>query len=127
MVTVNLSGKSDKDLLLDRDPAVAVGDAVYLDSPNHVNRANAGSVATAPAIGFVSSLVGATQCRVRTEKFLSGFAGLTAGLQVFMGLAPGAVTQVAPSLVGEVVQNLGLAVNPTTIIIDVESDFTVNS
>jgi len=127
MVTVNLTGQSDKDLLLDRDPAVAVNDVVYLDSPNHVNRANAGSVATAPAIGFVTALVGATQCRVRTEKFLAGFSGLTAGLEVFLGLSAGAVTQTAPSGVGELIQNLGLAVNATTIIVDIESDYTVNS
>lgn len=126
MVTVNLSS-GEKDLLLDRDPAVAVNDVVYLDAPNHVNRANAGSPATAPAIGFVTLLIGATQCRIRTEKFLSGFLGLTAGIEVFLGLTPGSVTQTAPSGIGEVVQNLGLAVNPTTIIIDVESDFTVNS
>lgn len=126
MVTVNLSS-GEKDLLLDRDPAVAVNDAVYLDAPNHVNKANATSVATAPAIGFVTALIGATQCRVRTEKFLAGFAGLTAGLEVFLGLSAGAATQTAPSGIGEVIQNLGLAVNSTTIIIDVESDFTVNS
>jgi hypothetical protein len=128
MVTVNLGGGGDKDILLDRDPAVAVNDAVYLSGSNLVNRANASSVATGPAIGFCTSLVGPTQCRVRIEKNLGGFSGLTPGGSVFLDLSSGGINQdVSGYIAGQVVQELGLAVNPTTILVRIDTDVTVLS
>jgi hypothetical protein len=128
MVTVNLGGSGgDEDLLFDRDPAVAVNDAVYLSGSNTVNRANASSPSTTPAIGFCVALVGATQCKVRTEKKVGGFSGLTPAASVFLGLSAGAITQTAPTGVGEVVQELALAISATEILLRIDTDATVNS
>jgi hypothetical protein len=128
MVTINLGGGSDVDEVFDRDPAVAIGDAIYLSGSNLVNRANASAEATTPAIGFCTALVGPTQCRIRIEKSLGIFSGLTPGDPVFLGLTPGSITQdVSGYVSGQVVQELGLAVNPTTILVRVDTDPTVLS
>jgi hypothetical protein len=129
MVTINLSGSGgDVDEVFDRDPAVAIGDAIYLSGSNLVNRANASAEATTPAIGFCTALVGPTQCRIRIEKSLGIFSGLTPGDPVFLGLTPGSITQdVSGYVAGQVVQELGLAVNPTTILVRVDTDPTVLS
>lgn len=127
MVTVNLGG-GDTDILLSRDPSVVIGDAVYLSASDTVDRANALSSATGPAIGFVTSLVGLTQCMVRCEKTLTGFSGLTPGASVFLDLVDGGTNQdVSGYTPGQVVQELGLAVNPTTILVRIDTDATVLS
>jgi hypothetical protein len=124
MVTVKLGAEGDRDLQFNRDPAVAVGDAVYLSGTSTVARADASAPGTTPVIGFATEIIG-TMAKVRTEKTLGGFAGLTAGLPLFLAASPGAISHTAPSVSGQVIQEVAIAISATTILIRIDTDATV--
>src|SRR3990172_8080528 len=96
MVTVKIGAEGDRDLEFNRDPSVSVGDAVYLSGTNTVNRADASSLGTTPVIGFAAAIIGTT-AKVRTEKALGGFSGLTPALPLFLTTSPGGISHTAPS------------------------------
>lgn len=129
MVTVNIAtagGGSDADIELDRDPSVGLLDAVYIGATNKVFKASAGLGGNA-AIGFVTDLPTGTTAKVRTEKVLSGFSGLTPTQAVFLSTTPGLITHTPPSGTGQIVQELGIALTASSILIKVDTDATVNA
>jgi hypothetical protein len=95
-----------------------VGDAVYKTGvPGEVAPADNTSIATAPAIGIVTSVPAAG---VAIVAFMGevAVAGLVTGTMYWLGLAGGLVTPgpVAPAL--GIVQILGIAKDPGTLILD---------
>ena len=131
MVTVNFGGGGgggDVDLTFLQDGSLSVNDAVYVSATsNTVLKASAASLATTPAIGFVSQVVSPTQVKVRGEKILGGFLGLTPSIAMFLSTTAGAITPTAPTAAGTVVQELAIAVTATDILIKVDTDATVNA
>lgn len=129
MVTINLdANQADEDLLFDREPSVAVRSAVRFDaSVNKVKLASAAGPSPTVCIGFAAALPTATTAKIRTEKILDGFTSLTPGLPVFLSLIPGEVTQTPPTGVGDMVQELGLALTATKILIRIDTDPTILS
>jgi len=131
MVTVNFGGVGsggDVDPTFNQDGSLAPRDAVYMSAvPNLVLKASASSVSTTPAIGFVSQVVSISQVKVRMEKILTGFGGLVPPAPMFLGIAPGSITSVPPSTSGHVVQEVGIAVTSTDLLVRIDSDSTVNA
>lgn len=80
---------------------------------------------TFPAIGFIAVKSTPTTCVVKTDGELSGFAGLTPGVVYYLDpTTPGAITNVAPVAAGQVVQKVGQAKDATTLLINLDDDFT---
>lgn len=123
MATVRLND-ADNDLFLTRDSAVALRDLVYIGGTNTVFQATAGTPTPHAAIGFVVQIAGAN-ARVRTDRIITGFSGLTPAQPVFLATTAGGVTQAAPTGVGEMVQEVGVALSPTDILIKVDTDPTI--
>jgi hypothetical protein len=111
------------------DPVVAVLDAVYISAADTVDKADADDTTKQPVIGFVVSKPDPTTAIVRFSGELSGFAGLTPGKTQYLSTVPGQITETAPSSPpdppGTIVQPLGFARNATTIVIEIERDFTI--
>lgn len=129
MVTVNIGGAGgDPDTPFPKDVTVALLDAVFIDGAGVMIKALASAAPTPPSVGFVSKVVSPTAGELRTEKLLSGFIGLPVGTPVYLSdTAPGGITPVPPSALGTVVQRLGVAVSPTTILIEpTDTERTVN-
>lgn len=133
MVTINVGGSGggggggSSDMLFSQGGTLALRDLVYLVSSGTVAKADATTASTGPAIGFVSSVVSPTQVRVRNERILDGFTGLTALAPLFMSTTPGGVTSTPPSAIGNVIQEVGVAVTATSVLIRLDTDPTVNS
>lgn len=123
MATVRLND-ADNDLFLTRDPSVSLHDAVYIGSANTVYQATAASPTPKAAIGFVVQIAGAN-ARVRTDRIMTGFSGLTPAQPIYLSLVTGGITQTAPVNPGEMVQELGIALTTTDIFIKVDTDATV--
>ena len=123
MATVRLND-ADNDLFLTRDPSVNLMDAVYVGSANTVYQATAASPTPKAAIGFVVQVAGAN-ARVRTDRIMTGFSGLTPAQPVYLSTTTGGITQTAPVNPGEMVQELGVALTTTDILIRVDTDATV--
>jgi uncharacterized cupin superfamily protein len=105
---------------------VLVRDVVYLSAADTVDKADANVVAQMPAIGVVLAKPTATSATVVFAGPVTGFAGLTPQLDVYVDkVTPGGLTQTAPSASGDRVQKVGFARNATTIIVMVDRDFTV--
>ena len=114
-------------------PGVALGDLVTIVSPDTVGKANATLIATMPAIGFVNSFVGATQLTIVMVGTRGGFVGLVPGTSYYVDNAvPGGITSnVAngnpgdPFVTGNVIQKIGVAINPTTMLVAMGSEDTL--
>jgi hypothetical protein len=80
---------------------------------------------TKPAIGFVVAKPTATRAIVKHYGEIGGFSGLTPGATYFLDTVAGAISAVAPLLLGNIVQRIGFARNATTIVLQIERDWTV--
>jgi hypothetical protein len=99
-------------------------DAVYATITNDsVDKANATSFATAPVFGFVITKPTATTCIVAYAGEVTGFAGLLAGEQYYLDTTNGAITLIAPSGSGNIVQRIGSAKDATTLVVNL-GDYT---
>ena len=128
MVTVNISvGAAGIQIILDREASVVVGDAVFVNTGGKVAKADASSVTTTPVAGFVEQLVGATQAKITRQGKFADFAGLSLGGKVFLSTVAGDITQTPPTGSGEVVQELGVAISITEILILLDADAVVNT
>ncbi len=84
---------------------IDVGEAVYLASDGTLMLADAGAALTAQAIGVVvavggygalTSVIG-DMCDVVLSGGVTGFSGLTPGLEVFASATPGAMDETKPA------------------------------
>jgi len=114
-------------------PGVALGDLVTIVAPDTAGKANATSIATMPAIGFVNSFVGATQLTIVMVGTRGGFVGLVPGTSYYVDNAvPGGITSNVtngnpgdPFVTGNVIQKIGVAINPTTMLVAMGSEDTL--
>lgn len=104
-------------------------DIVYLSAADTVDRASAASITTAPALGFVTSKPTPTTCTVLfTDLELTGFVGLIPTVDYFLGIGAGTITDDVSGFVsGNVVQAVGVARNPTTLVVEIDRDYTILS
>lgn len=105
--------------------AVVVGDLVYITGAFAADEADASAPATTPAIGVVVAKPLATTATLRYFGEAGVFAGLTPGASYFLDTTPGGITTVAPSLPGQVVQRLGVALSGTVLLFDPEQPTVV--
>lgn len=100
-----------------------IGNVVYISAADTAKLAMANASATADAIGFATatianSAVGAYQ----TSGTLAGLTGLTAGATYYLDPStPGAMTTTAPSVAGQFVVELGVAISSTEFMIRIRA------
>jgi hypothetical protein len=97
-------------------PGLAVNDVVYVSASNTVAKADATAASTGPAIGVVVSAA-AGIVSVRLFGAVTTFVGLTPGDEYFVSTTAGGITTTPPSLTGEYVQSLGIALTATTLLV----------
>jgi hypothetical protein len=99
--------------------ALAAGDLVNIHSSAgaKVRKAD-GTSAGKEAHGFVLGAVanGANATVYPEENVISGLSGLTPGARMFLGTTAGQAVAVAPSVAGQVVQEIGVALSATEIM-----------
>lgn len=95
-------------------------DVVYETAASTVARASAGSIATMPVVGIVTSKPTPTTALVARNGELTGFAGLVPDQPYFAGILPGTITLSPPGASGQVVQKVGYAKSTTTLVIEIE-------
>lgn len=99
--------------------AVAVGQAVKISAADTAALAQANAAGNA-AIGVVRAIVNPTEIEVTYAGEQTGFVGLVTGSTYYLDPAtPGALTVTAPVTPGQVVQRLGKAKDPTTLVVSV--------
>jgi hypothetical protein len=103
---------------------VAVRDTVYLTGSLAVDQADASVIATVPVIGFVKTKPTATTCTLQYYGELSGFTGLTPAAKYYLSLTAGGITTTAPSASGEIVQQVGIAISSTILLVKIDNFFT---
>jgi hypothetical protein len=96
--------------------ATAVGDLVYLTGANTADRADNTSLTTAPARAVITSKPTTTTAVLMLLGELGGFSGMTPGAQQFLGTTGGLIESVSGLVAGNVVQNIGEAINATTLL-----------
>jgi len=107
-------------------PVVAVGDLIYATGfPFVAGLADNSALATTPAMGVVIAKPAAFSAAVAYMGEVPGFFGLSIGSVYYMGLA-GAITTTPPAVIGDVVQEVGVAIaasvllfnpGPTTVVL----------
>jgi len=100
-------------------PGLAVNDVVYISASNTVVAANASNVATGPAIGVVVAAV-AGVVDIRMFGKVTTFTGLSPGSEYYVALTSGNITTTPPSVVGQYVQPVGIALTATTLLVSVQ-------
>jgi hypothetical protein len=103
-------------------PTVAIGDIIYLSGVDTIAKASAFSLATMPSIGLVYAKPTTTSAVVIYEGELSVFTGLIPGTRYYASVVAGQIVPPGdvnfPSVTGNVLQDIGLARNSTTLVIE---------
>jgi len=109
-------------------PGVALNDVVTIVAPDKVGKANATSMATMPAVGVVTSFPDPLHCTIVMVGARGGFVGLVPGTSYYVDNAvPGGITSdvssgPGPFVLGNVIQKVGVAINPTTMLVAMGSE-----
>jgi len=103
--------------------SVVVLDAVYHASADRVDRASATSLATAPAVGIVVHKMSPTTCILAYKGEISTFSGLVPSSTYYLDVAAGQITPSPLSTTGNILQRIGWARNPTTLVVEIDLDF----
>ena len=97
--------------------ACAPLNTVYFDGAGAVNKAQADNIATMPAAGIVTAVVGPIATVVHYGR-VGGFVGLTPGATYYVGKDfAGQYTATAPVAPGEFVQEIGVAISATDMMV----------
>ena len=97
--------------------AVAAGHAVKISAADTAAKAQASAAGNA-AIGVVKSLLSPTSAEVCYAGEVAGFVGLVPGSTYYLDPATaGAITTVAPTAAGQIVQKIGTAKDATTLVV----------
>jgi hypothetical protein len=103
--------------------SIAVGDVVCeLVAGTLCDRASAASADTA-AVGVCLQVVNPALALIVYNGELLIFSGLIPDAIYYLDVAPGGLTAVAPSAVGQIVQKIGRAKNSTTLVVEVTPQF----
>ena len=107
---------------------VSVRDAVYITGDDAVDKADASNPAERPARGFVASKPTAVTCKMQTSGEMTGFSGLVAGDAYVLDVTSGNIVDVSATsgfATGSIIQHIGWARNTTTLVIELDDEFTV--
>lgn len=116
-----LSGEGDGDTTLTVPDTVLVGHLVYLTGLDAADRADNGNGTTGSAVGIVTSKPTTTTARIKTSGEVGGLSGMTPSSMQFLGTNGERIEFGAlPTATGSVWQELGVAVSPTVILLDIE-------
>ena len=107
-------------------PTVNALDVVYLSAADTVDQANAAAPTGNPLIGMVSGKINPIIAEVMQDGEIDGFNGLITGSTYYLDIVPGKITNIPPSTLGTVIQRVGFAKNPTTLILMIDRDYIVN-
>lgn len=100
---------------------VNINDLVYATNvATSVDQANATSLATAPALGFVVSKPIATNCVIAYGGEVSGFVGLVPGASYYIDTVNGGITNIPPSGAGNIIQRVGTAISTTVLVVFID-------
>jgi len=127
-VTVT-GGGSDEEFTAVCPAGAVVGQAVYLTGaagPTVGLSQGLYASGTYATVGFIKSKSAPTVCVVLTDGELGGFAGLTPAAPYYLSAStPGVITAAWPVNPGEVYKKVGVAKDSTTLLINLDEDFTV--
>jgi len=101
------------------DSGVAIRDAVYLDGSGVIQKADATSISTAPAVGVVISKPTSVSCRVVANGLVAGFSGLTIG-ELYLSETAGELTSTAPTASATIFQSMGRAISTSVVLVKVD-------
>lgn len=104
---------------------VNINDVVYLTSSDYVDLASATEPASQPVIGVVQSKPAIDQAVVLYYGELTGQTGLITTATYYLDVVAGGFTATPPSNIGNIVQKLGFAKDPTTLVLFIDRDFVV--
>jgi hypothetical protein len=121
-------------LVNDEAAPIVIGAPVYIDAPGGVKLARANAAATTNAIGLVGvttiapaaagaiDVGGVIEATTAQWDVITGaVGGLTAGSRYYLSAATaGKLTTVAPSVVGQFVVDMGIALSATKFKIDIQ-------
>lgn len=97
--------------------ASVVGQLVYISGDKTADIADNSSTATAPARGVIIAKPTAIRATLLFSGKVDGYSGLTPKEMLFLGSSGGLITDSSlPTNPGEVVQKVGVAVSPTTVL-----------
>jgi len=95
-----------------------VNDVVYVTDSNTLAIADKDDEPFKRPVGLIKVKLSATTCKIQTYGNRTGFTGLTPGNEVFLS-NNGDITEIAPT--SGVIQRVGVAVNSTTIEINIKA------
>lgn len=123
MAEILITGGANGDALISQSgeytvPVASVpGELVYMTGNKAADLADNGGVATAPARAVIYAKPTAATATLLFSGRMGGYAGLTPGVEVFLGSSGGFVDAGSlPTSPGEVVQKVGVVVAPDTIL-----------
>jgi len=113
---IGTSSGSDTVGLWNCDAGVQIRDVVFCDGADHVNRANATTLAGRGIAGICVSKPTGTTAMIRYSGEISGYGGLVSGSAYFVSTSSGLMTDSPGSLgVGNTLVQVGIAKNTTTL------------
>ena len=105
------------------------GDPVYVSAPGTVDKADAASAATMPAVGFVEEIVNPTTVKVRFSGVLGVvFVGLTSGVTYVVAVGGGIAKSGDagfPVAAGNILQSVGEPIDAATLVVQLDQDFII--
>lgn len=107
----------------DDSGAHAVGDVVYLDSADGVQKAKADASGTSKAVAVAAAAIpNGVSGQYAVAGVLTGLTGLTAGSTYYLSAATsGLLTATAPSTIGQYVVEIGIAISTTELKVGIKS------
>lgn len=129
-VVLDSSGKIDISMMpngvaadatsLTAGEALAAGDFVYINGTSQVLKADATAVGK-QAMGYVlTAAANAAAVTVYFDESNTAKTGLTPGAKYFLSTTPGGVTTTSPTTAGNISQELGFAINATTLHVNLQ-------
>lgn len=129
-VKLNAAGKLDETMMPDgvgadqlsmvASEAVTAGDYLYITASGEVAKADASIIAKKAVCFATESVAAMSPVKVKFDDTNTFVAGLTPGVVYFLSDATaGDVTDTAPTTAGSIVQQVGVALNATTIHSDI--------
>lgn len=111
-------GGGPEEFILTVPLAVSVRDLVYITGELTADKADYSIAGHSPVIGAVISKSDPTTATVIHAGVVTGFAGLTPGDDLFLGLAGGIIAPPLPTVIGSVIQKIGHAISATALYLD---------
>lgn len=103
------------------EPSVGLGDFVYLSSTSKVDQAQANSVNTMPAVGYVKRMLNNGKCVIVQFELEKNLSGLSIKERFFISpTLPGKITNIAPTDAEHVLQCVAEAKSVTERLVSID-------